>query len=98
MAWLAAWIASVVAGDAPANPSNHQLEVCGGQLTVVGSVEMAPDRTLVVRKKTSALVLRPEQETYRGYVDLVGGLQPGQGKPLHRGAGWVWMNEDRSLG
>lgn len=71
-----------------------------------GTIRMAANGTLtIINFPDSAipdprpLVIRPGEhpEAYRGYVELVDGLVPGQTKPLRSYVGNVRMNEDRSL-
>jgi hypothetical protein len=81
---------------------------CGGyahaKSDMLGTVEMARDGTLTVKWNSEAygypspeLTIRSNQPAYRGYIDLVGGLKPGERKPMFGGIATVTMNSDHSL-
>jgi hypothetical protein len=71
----------------------------------IGTISMAPDGTVTVVYDPSSsnpnpsppLTLRPGQDAYASYLELAGGLRPGESKPLYRAVGVVEMNEDKSL-
>src|SRR4051812_22650093 len=48
-----------------------------------GTVKMAADRSIRVEiiNSTGPLLIRADQEAYQGYLDIVGGLVPGETKP-----------------
>ena len=73
---------------------------------LVGSASMSGDGALTItfapapaNPHPPPLVMQQGEhpEVYAAYVDMAGGLQPGESKPLYSYAALVRMNADRSL-
>ena len=96
------WI--MVGACALGAPANHPPAPTSAD--EIGVVSLAADSTLTVKyadARLSPLIIIPSQSdarrltVYHSYIEMVGGLRPGESKPIHAYIAMVEMQADRSL-